>query len=227
MWAALGIVAALHERQETGRGREVDVSLYETALGFMAYHLTGFLGDGSIPSGRGTAFPSIAPYQAFAAEDGRLMVACGNDRLFAALAETLGLPELVSDQRFAENRDRVANREELAALLEARFMTAKRAVWLERLAGVGVPAAPVQDTSEVATAEQTGALGILQPLDHPAVPDLKIAALPVSIDGDRVLHRLPPPALGAHTREVLLEAGYSEQEIGELVAEGAVGVADS
>src|SRR5438067_1264177 len=110
MWAALGIVAALHERDRTGEGREADAALYETALGFMAYHLTGFLGAGVVPSGRGTEFPSIAPYQAFAARDGRLMVAAANDRLFAALVEAVGLPELAADPRFATNSERVANR---------------------------------------------------------------------------------------------------------------------
>src|SRR5207248_9428686 len=133
MWAAFGVLAALHERERTGEGREVDVSLYETALGFMAYHLTGFLGAGVVPSGRGTEFPSIAPYQAFAARDGRLMVAAANDRLFAALVEAVGLPELASDPRFATNAHRVANREELTPLLEDRFATEDRATWIERL----------------------------------------------------------------------------------------------
>src|SRR5436190_3805756 len=109
MWAALAIVAAVHEREHTGQGREVDVSLYETALGFMGYHLTGFLGTGAVPSGRGTEFPSIAPYQAFSARDGRLMVAAANDRLFAQLVEALGVPELVADRRFAANSDRCGN----------------------------------------------------------------------------------------------------------------------
>jgi crotonobetainyl-CoA:carnitine CoA-transferase CaiB-like acyl-CoA transferase len=222
MWAALGILASLHERRQTGDGREVDVSLYETALGYMAYHLTGFLGAGLVPAGRGTAFPSIAPYQAFGARDGRLMVAAANDRLFAALAETVGLPELPADPRFASNPDRVANRDELAATLEQRFAAEDRAFWLERLAGAGVPAAPVQDVSEVAAAEQTEALGILQELPHPRVPELRIPALPVSIDGERILHASPPPELGAHTAEVLAEAGYSGAEIDELAASGAV-----
>jgi crotonobetainyl-CoA:carnitine CoA-transferase CaiB-like acyl-CoA transferase len=222
MWAALGIVAALHERERTGEGREVDVSLYETALGFMAYHLTAFLGAGVVPSGRGTEFPSIAPYQAFAARDGRLMVAAANDRLFAALVEAVGLPELASDPRFATNKDRVANREELTPLLEDRFAAEDRAVWIERLGEAGVPAAPVQDVSEVATAEQTEALGILQELQHPSVSNLRLPAFPVSLDGERLAHRSAPPELGADTREVLAEAGYSEAEIDRLIAEGVV-----
>jgi crotonobetainyl-CoA:carnitine CoA-transferase CaiB-like acyl-CoA transferase len=222
MWAALAIVAALHERETTGRGREVDVSLYETALGFMAYHLTGYLGAGAIASGRGTEFPSIAPYQAFGARDGRLMVAAANDRLFAQLVEALGLPELASDPRFATNSDRVANRAELTPLLEERFATEDRATWIARLGEAGVPAAPVQNVAEVAEAEQTEALGILQELPHPTVEGLRLPALPVSLDGERVVHRSAPPELGADTRTILAEAGFSDDEIDELVAAGAV-----
>ena len=113
MWAAIGILAALHERERTGEGREVDVSLYETALGFMAYHLTGFLGAGAVPAPHGTAFPSIVPYQAFSASDGRLMIAAGNDRLFAALVERArpagaGVGRALHDQRRSRGEPRGA-----------------------------------------------------------------------------------------------------------------------
>jgi crotonobetainyl-CoA:carnitine CoA-transferase CaiB-like acyl-CoA transferase len=222
MWAALGILAALHEREQTGAGREVDVSLYETALGFMAYHLTGFFGSGAVPSGRGTAFPSIVPYQAFAAQDGRLMVAAGNDRLFASLAVALGLPQLADDPRFATNADRVANREDLVPQLAERFASEPRAHWLAVLGEANVPAAPVQDVSDVAAAEQTEALEILQDLPHPALPGLRIPAFPLSVDGVRVRHTSAPPELGADTAGVLAELGYSAEEIERLAADGVV-----
>ncbi len=222
MWAAIAILAALLERERSGEAREVDVSLYETALSFVSYHVTGYLGSGVVPRGQGTAFPSIAPYQTFAAGDGELMVAAANDKLFAALAEAIGLPELPADPHFATNPARVEHREELAAVLQERFATEPRATWLERLQRAGVPAAPVQDVAEVAKAEQTAALGILQQLPHPAVPDLVVVAPPLSADGERLLHPRPAPLHGEHTAEVLAEAGYSGEEIAELASAGIV-----
>jgi crotonobetainyl-CoA:carnitine CoA-transferase CaiB-like acyl-CoA transferase len=217
LWAALGILAALRERDATGRGRVVEVSLYETAVGLLPYHLTSYLATGDAPGRHGTAYPAIVPYQTFAAADGELMVAAPNDRLFAALGSALGLPELPGDERFATNQARVAHREELVTLLGARFAAEPRAAWVERLAEAGVPAAPVQDVGEVARHEQTAALGLLQDLG----PYTTVAP-PLSVDGERVLHRGPAPALGAHTAEVLAEAGYAEDEVAALSAAGAV-----
>ena len=220
LWAALGVVAALMRREQTGEGSALDVSLYETALAYMGYHLTAYLGSGAVPGRAGTGFPSIAPYQVFRATDGELMVAAGNDRLFAALCGALGVPELSDDERFSTNPSRVANRDELVQLLAARFSTNDTAGWLALLAEAGVPAAPVQDAARVAQAEQTAALGILQELGG-----AQIAGLPLSADAARVTHRLPPPALGADTASVLEEAGFSEEEISRLAREGVVRLA--
>jgi len=215
LWAAVAILAALRE----GRGRELDLSLYETAVGLVPYHVIAYLATGEVAPRHGTAFPLIVPYQAFDARDGELMVAAPNDRLFATLARVLELPE---DPRFATNPERVAHRDDLVALLAARFATEDVETWLERLAAAGVPAAPVLDVGQVATAEQTQSLGLLQRLPRPDAPDVVEVAPPLSVDGERVPHRLPPPALGEHSAEVLAEAGYSREQIARLVQAGVV-----
>ncbi len=222
MWAALGIVAALLERERTGTGAEVDTSLYETALGYIGYHLVGYLADGTVPKGEGTVFPMVAPYQVFPTKDGELMVAGGNDRLFASLCRALELPEVAIDDRFRTNPDRVRNREQLVALLSTRLRERDTAEWHELLSAAGVPAAPVADVADIVSSEQAQALGILQSMAHPSIPDLRLAALPLSFDGTRAEHRLAPPLLGEHSEEVLREVGYASEEIAELAAEGVI-----
>jgi crotonobetainyl-CoA:carnitine CoA-transferase CaiB-like acyl-CoA transferase len=222
MWSALGIVSALLERERTGVGSVVDASLYETALAYIGYHLVGYLADGTVPRGQGTVFPMVAPYQVLPTRDGELMVAGGNDRLFALLCEVLGLPGLVAEERFRTNPDRVRSREALVEILSHRLRERDTADWLARLNAAGVPAAPVADVADVVEAEQTRALGILQAVEHPSIPELRLPALPLSFDDERALHRAPPPLVGEHTAEVLVEAGYSDEEIEALAADGVI-----
>jgi formyl-CoA transferase/CoA:oxalate CoA-transferase len=181
LWAAFGIVSALMR----GEGCTVEVSLYETALWLQSYQLVGYLGTGEVPTREGTAFPQIAPYQAFATADGELMIVAGNDKLFRGLCDVLGLDP---EERFATNPQRVALRDELAALIEERTRTRSTEELLDALVAAGIPASPVLDVGRAAEHEQTHALGILQQLGG-----FTTLAQPLSFDGERVVHRSPPP----------------------------------
>jgi crotonobetainyl-CoA:carnitine CoA-transferase CaiB-like acyl-CoA transferase len=213
MYAALAIVSALH----AGGGATIDVSLWETALSYVSYHLIGTLETGKVPSGQGTAFHAIAPYQVFSCPDGDLMVTAANNSLFRRLVTALGAPELADDPRFATNPDRVANRDALSEALADRLRGGTRSEWLEKLGAVGVPIAPVHDIGEVAADPQLEAIGILQRLGG-----FTTLGPAFSIDGARPEYASPPPPLGAHSAEVLGEVGYSADEIAALEADGVV-----
>jgi formyl-CoA transferase/CoA:oxalate CoA-transferase len=184
LWAAFGILAAL----QRGEGGLVEVSLYETALWFLGYQLVGYLGTGEIPGREGSAFAQIAPYQVFPTADGELMIVAGNDKLFRGLCTVL---DLEADERFATNPDRVRHRAELAALIEERTRAWPTDGLLDALVAAGIPASPVRNVGEAAAHPQTAALGILQQLGG-----FTTLAQPLSVDGERVTHRSPPPALG-------------------------------
>lgn len=213
VWAALAIVAALLE----GRGRTLDLSLYETAISLVPYQLADVLAGNADAGRHGTAFPLIVPYQVFPTADGELMIVAANDRLYAKVCEALGAAELAGDERFATNPLRVANRHELIPLLEERIAAHPTAGLLARLRAAGVPASPVNDLATVAQDEQLRATGILQELaGH------ELVSPPFSADGERVRYRSGPPLLGEHTAEILAEAGFGDDEIAELEREGVV-----
>jgi len=199
MWSVIGILSALNRRHASGAGCIVDTSLYETALGWMTHHASTVQVSGENPDRQGSGARGMAPYQAYQCEDGWLVVAAPNDRLFAKLSAVLGHPEWPGDARFAGNQDRYRNLPALNALIEPIIRERTREQWRAALEDAGIPCAPVRTTLEMMDEAQTRALGMLQRLD-PDRPELM--GLPVSFDGERPPMRNFAPRLGEHNEEV-------------------------
>ena len=198
MWAVIGILAALAERRRTGIGGVIDTSLYESALAWMTIPIAAYLVDRKIPSRQGSGVEMIVPYQAFAAADGYLMVAAGNDNLFRRLSDVIARPDLAGDPRFRTNKDRVVNRAALIGILDDIFVEQPKAVWQQRLDAAGIPNGPLQTVDQVVADPQTTALGIIQELA--ATPStqipLSLVGLPLTFDGVRPPFAKAAPALG-------------------------------
>jgi crotonobetainyl-CoA:carnitine CoA-transferase CaiB-like acyl-CoA transferase len=195
--ATIGIQAALAERERTGRGRHVDVSLIDSALASLLNQGSAWVSGGAVPSRRGNRHPSIVPYETYEAADRPFAVAAGNDRLFARLCEAVGLPELAGDPRFATNEARVANVDALGDRLEAVFRARPADHWVSALGAAGVPVGPINRVDEAfALAAELG----LEPTeDHAGLPLIRP---PLRLDGERPPIRRPPPALDEHGDEI-------------------------
>ncbi len=207
MYAAVAILAALRERDRTGRGQHVDLALYDAQLAWLVNAGASYLVSGRVPARHGNAHPHIVPYQTFAAEDGEIALAVGNDDQFARLCRVMGREELARDPRFAENAGRVEHREELVPLLEAAIAERPRAFWIDALRGEGVPCGAVQDLAEALSDPQTHARGMRVTMEHPraASGTLELIGSPIKLSETPVTYRRRPPELGEHTREVLRE----------------------
>ena len=223
MWAATAILAALRARDHHGEGVELETSLLDTALAWVSYHIAGYLGTGEIPGPMGSGISSIAPYQAFPTEDGHVMIAAGNDALFGRLCAALDVPEVASDGRFRTNPDRVAHRDELTPLLDARTRTLTTAELLERGQAHAVPCSAIHSIAEVVEDKQVLASEMIPSAPTNELPDYREVALPLRIDGRRPRAPVRPPGSGEHTREVLAGLGYGDDEIDALIAGGVAG----
>jgi crotonobetainyl-CoA:carnitine CoA-transferase CaiB-like acyl-CoA transferase len=222
MWAAVGVQAALRNRSESGVGALVEVSLYETATWFLSYHIEGYLATGESPQRQGNGTPFVAPYEVFTTSEGDLMVTAGNDRLFGTLCRVLGVPDLARMPDYAHNADRVANRVTLHGLLEVRFKMKTAEEWEVRLGAETIPCSRVRSVGDLVNDAQLDALKMLVDMPHPDIPDLRVVDIPLTLDGERATHRLPPPRLGEQTVSILVELGVPSEEIQTLIRERVV-----
>ena len=223
MWAAMGILAALRELERTGEGSCVDTSLLETGVAWMSVFVANYRASGNLPRRLGSAMTMLTPYELFAAADGSVFIAAGNDRLFAQVCKALDLTHLVADPKFQKNDARVKNRVELHALIEAATSTLSAAEAVRRLRACGAPCSVLNDVGQMLDDEQVAATGMVQPLPVTTRDDHKVLGLPFTIDGSRRTQHAAPPALGAHTRSLLAEAGYDEAAVQQLISAGHVG----
>jgi crotonobetainyl-CoA:carnitine CoA-transferase CaiB-like acyl-CoA transferase len=195
--AAIGIQAALAERERTGRGRHVELSLMDAALTSLLNQVSAWVLGGVVPHRRGNRHPSIVPYETYATADRPIALAVGNDRLFARLCAAVGLPELPADERFATNSARVAHADELAEILEGVLRTRPADDWFDTLRAAAVPAGPINDVAEAfALAESLGMEPVAEAGGYP------LPAPPLRLDGERPPVRLPPPRLDEHGAEL-------------------------
>jgi crotonobetainyl-CoA:carnitine CoA-transferase CaiB-like acyl-CoA transferase len=222
MWAAVGIQAALRNRVESGVGALVEVSLYETAAWWLSYHVEGYLATGETPQRQGTGTPFVAPYEVFETGDGGLMVTAGNDHLFVSLCRVLDLPGLPEDPTYAHNADRVANRAALHDMLEERFTRKTASEWEVLLSAETIPCSRIRSVADLVNDPQLDALDMLAGIPHPDIPDLRVVDIPLTLNGERATHRLPPPRLGEQTTAILEELGVPLEEIESLVRERVV-----
>ena len=204
VYAATAVLAALHERQRTGKGRVLDVSLFDVQVAMLANQASNQLVGHTHPTRMGNAHPNIVPYQVFATRDGHMVLAVGNDGQFARFCEAAGHPDVAHDARFATNPARVAHRQTLVPLITSWALTRDTADWVQTLEQAGVPCSPILDVAQVLAHPHVAARGMTLPA-HGTIPPM--VAHPVQFDGQRPTAPLPPPALGQHHPEWTQPAG--------------------
>ncbi|SDR29452.1 CaiB/BaiF CoA transferase family protein [Thermostaphylospora chromogena] len=201
MYGAYGVLAALHERERTGKGRVVRTSLLAAIVGVHAYHGTAWTVAGRVPKPNGNHHASIAPYGAFRCADGMIQIAVANDAQWRKVAELLGIDP--ATPKYATNRDRCAHREELIADLEKALAAHDRAHWLAEFAAIGVPAGAIRTIDEVYTWEQTRSQGLVVEVDHPVLGRIELPGPPLRFDGAPPARHTAPPMLGQDRDKVL------------------------
>ena len=222
LFAACGILAALHARQRTGEGQLVDTSLVDAGVALSVWEATELFSKGVVPGPLGSAHRMSAPYQAIRCADGYITLGAANDRIFRRLAELLGHPEWLDDARFKSDSGRVENRAVLAELIEDVTSRQSRQCWLDRLEAHDIPCGPINDYREVMQDPQVRAREMVVETRHPTLGTLSTLGTPIKLSGTPLIPGRPAPLLGQHTDEVLAATGYGKDEIATLRAADVV-----
>ncbi len=217
MYSTVGILAALHERARSGLGQHIDMALLDCQVAMLANQNLNYMTTGVAPGRAGNAHQNLVPYQVFAAADGHLIVAVGNDTQFKAYCQVIGLPSLSDDPRFKINSNRVIHREILIPLLTEAMKIQARDYWLQALERAGVPAGPINTIDQVYQDPQVKARGMWHTLPHSSAGQAPVGRSPLRFSDSPVNYHHAAPLLGEHTEQVLRERlGLSDEEIQEL-----------
>jgi len=223
MYASTAILAAIAQREASGRGQHIDACLFDTMVAMMAVMDMNYLVSGKPPGRAGNAHQNIVPYEVFACADGHLILAVGNDSQFAKFCEVAGRPEWAADPRFAKNVDRVKNRAILVPMVGAAVRVRSQRAWLDALESVGVPCGPINTLDQVFADPHVAARGMRLDLPHPLAGTVPQVGNPLKFSATPVGYDQPPPLLGEHTAAVLRERlGLSIDAIADLAARGVV-----
>ena len=222
LFAVCGILAALHHRERTGVGQQVDTALVDAGIALSVWEATELFSTGKVPGPLGSAHRMSAPYQAIRCADGYITLGAANDRIFGRLARLLGHPEWLEDERFAVDGVRVANRESLAAAIEAVTAGRPRAYWLEHFEANDIPCGPINTYRDVMNDPQVQAREMVVETKHPTLGTIHTLGTPIKLGATPLRPGRPAPLLGQHTDEVLAEAGYGQEAIAALRASRAV-----
>jgi len=221
MYTANAILAALYRREQTGEGATIDMALLDTQLAMLANQASNSLVSGVDPKRLGAGHPNIVPYQPFKAADQPIIIAVGNDRQFAKLAEILGHPEWATDPAYATNAARVAARAALVPIIGEIIATRPAAEWLSYLEEAGIPAGPINTISQALADPQPVHRGSRISAGGGALGDVPMVGSPIRLDGERTDAPLPPPALGEHSE--LLREMLEDEEYERLKGAGVIG----
>ncbi len=226
VYSAVGILAAVQQRHQTGLGQHIDMALLDVCMALTANMGTNYLATGTAPKRWGNAHANIVPYQTFECSDGHLIIACGNDGQFAKLCAVLGLPTLVQDARFATNPQRVQHRELLVPMLAAMFATRSRSDWMSPLDAAGVPCGAVNNLAEAFAHPQVQARGMQMSLPHPSAGQVQLVRNPILMRNaespNPTSSQIAPPLLGQHTEDILQRLGFAAADIEGLKNKGVV-----
>ncbi len=223
MYATIGINAALANRAVTGLGQHVDVALLDSCIALLANQGMTYLSTGESPQRLGNTHPSIVPYQVFPTSDGSVILACGNDNLFAKFVATAGREDLSQDERFAKNANRVKHRAILVPVLEDIFKQRSTEDWVNALETAGVPCGPINTVAQAFANPQVQSRGMQIQLPHPLAGQVPLMGSPMKFSGTPIEHKLPPPVLGQHAEEILEQVlGMDAPAREKLHASGAM-----